>query len=209
MPGVKVQKRKSLYSVHPSVAMMVKWVAELKAKTGRSLEEWVAFVKKSGPPTEAERRDWLKKAHGLGTNASWWIAEITEGKGDDYTPEKYLAAAERYVEEMFAGSEVGLRPIYEELLKLGRSMGKDVKFCPCKTIVPFYRNHVIAEVKPSTRTRLDFGVALGDTPAKGHLIDTGGFKKKNRITHRFALTKIDDIDAEVEHWLRVAYDRDA
>jgi len=27
------------------VVMMVKWVAELKDKTGRSMEEWIAFVK--------------------------------------------------------------------------------------------------------------------------------------------------------------------
>jgi hypothetical protein len=36
------------------------------------------------------------------------------------------------------------------------------------------------------RTRIDFGLALKDTPATGRLIDTGGFAKKDRITHRFA-----------------------
>src|SRR5947209_10508653 len=100
---------------------------------------------------------------------------------------------------MFAGPKALLRPVYDELLKRGRALGGDVKFCPCKTIVPFYRNHVIAEVKPATRTRIDFGLALGDTPATGRLIDTGGFKKKNRITHRIPLSSLDDIDAEVEH----------
>jgi len=32
-------KTKSLYGVHPGVAMVQKWIAELKGKTGRSLEE--------------------------------------------------------------------------------------------------------------------------------------------------------------------------
>jgi hypothetical protein len=110
---------------------------------------------------------------------------------------------------MFTGPKAGLRPIYEALLKLGKSLGDDVKVCPCQTIVPFYRNHVFAQVKPTTRTRIDFGYALGDTKATGRLIDTGGFAKKDRITHRIPITSLDEIDEEVKRWLRAAYERDA
>ena len=88
--------------------------------------------------------------------------------------------------------------IGDALVELGRSMGKDVKVCPCQTIVPLYRNHVFAEIKPSTRTRIDFGFALGDTKATGRLVDTGGFQKKNRITHRIPITSVNEIDAEVK-----------
>ena len=81
-------KSKSPYNVHPGIGMVQKWIAELPTKTGRSLEEWIAFVKKSGPPTEKERRDWLKQKHGLGTNSAWWIAERADGKGtEEDTPE--------------------------------------------------------------------------------------------------------------------------
>jgi hypothetical protein len=41
------------------------------------------------------------------------------------------------------------------------------------------------------------------------LIDTGGFAKKDRITHRIPITSLGDIDDEVKHWLQVAYERDA
>lgn len=203
-------KKKSIYGVHPGVLMTQKWVAELKQKTGRSLDEWLRFVKKSGPKDEQGRREWLKKEHGLGTNSAWWIAERSLGKGtgtDD--PDKYLEAAEGYVEEMFSGSKAGLRPIYDALLKLGLSVGKEAKACPCQTIVPLYRNHVFAQIKPTTRTRIDFGFALGDMKPKGRLIDTGGFAKKDRITHRIEITSLKDIDDEVRQWLKVAYDRDA
>ena len=33
-----------LYDVHPGVAMVQKWVAELKSKTGRSLEDRKSVV---------------------------------------------------------------------------------------------------------------------------------------------------------------------
>jgi hypothetical protein len=203
-------KRKSLYSVHPGVQMVQKWIAELKQKTGRSLDEWMNLIKKEGPPTEGERRDWLKAMFQLGTNSAWWLAERSVGKGgEDGDPDSYLKAAERFVDEMFAGKKAGLRPIYETLLKMGLGLAKDVKACPCQTIVPFYRNHVFAQIKPATLKRIDMGFALQDTKAKGRLIDTGGFAKKDRITHRIPVTSIDEIDDEVRHWLRVAYDRDA
>jgi len=204
--------KKSVYSVHPAVAMVQKWVAELPAKTGRSLEQWVDHVRRDGPDEEKERRAWLKEKYGLGTNTAWWIAEHASGGDDlgiaDHDPDAYLAAAEKYVEAMFAGPKAALKPLYEELLALGFALGSDVRVCPCKTIVPFYRRHVIAEVKPATRTRIDFGFALGDTKATGRLVDTGGFAKKNRITHRIPLSSVEDIDVEVRHWLRTAYDRD-
>jgi hypothetical protein len=203
----------SLYSVHPGVAMVQKWIAELKGKTGRSLEEWIALVKKSGPADEKACRAWLKEVHGLGTNGAWWIAERALARDDkgiaEEDPETYLKAAVEYVEAMFAGPKAALRPLYDELLALGLGIGPEAKACPCKTIVPLYRNHVFAEIKPTTRTRIDLGFALGDTPVTGRLIDTGGFQKKNRITHRIPITSSADIDDEVRRWLKTAYDRDA
>jgi hypothetical protein len=203
-------KTKSIYSVHPGVLMTQKWIAELKQKTGRTLDEWMKFIKREGPPTEAARRDWLKHSHGLGTNYASWLASESVGKGDELSdPVAYLRAAEAYVDEMYAGKKEHLRPIYEALLKLGLSMGKDTRACPCQTIVPLYRNHVFAQIKPTTQTRIDFGLALGDTKkTPKRLIDTGGFAKKDRITHRFEITSLKDIDDEVKRWLRAAYDRD-
>ncbi len=204
------QKKKSMYSPHPSIAMAQKWVADLKEKTGRTLEEWMRHIKKSGPKDEKARREWLKQEYALGTNTVWWLAERAEGKrGADTDPELYLQAAEGYVEAMFSGGKAGLRPIYDELLRVGLKAGKEAKACPCQTIVPLYRNHVFAQIKPTTRTRIHFGFALGDLKPKGRLIDTGGFAKKDRITHRIEITSVKDIDDEVKHWLKVAYDRDA
>jgi hypothetical protein len=204
------KKLRSLYSVHPGVKMIQDWIASLPKKTGRTLDEWIVLVKKDGPPTEKERREWLKAEHGFGTNGAWWIAERAEGKGgEDSDPEAYLKAAEGYVEVMFSGGKAGLRPIYDALLQMGFSMGKDVKACPCQTIVPLYRNHVFAQIKPTTRTRIDFGFALKDTKTTGRLMDTGGFAKKDRITHRIPITSLDEIDAEVKRWLKCAYEMDA
>src|SRR5271154_5451653 len=190
----------SLYDVHPGVAMVQKWIAELKSKTGRTLEEWIALAKEDGPKDDKSRRQWLKTKHKLGTNSAWWISERADGKGDEEdTAERYLATAEIYVEEQYAGAKQHLRPIYDALLKLGKSMGSDVKACPCKTMVPLYRQHVFAQIKPTTNTRIDLGLCF--TTYKGKLpkrvIDTGGLAKKDRITHRIPIASLADIDDEV------------
>lgn len=203
-------KQKSIYSVHPSVSMVQRWIGELKAKTGKSLEEWMKLIKKSGPKDEKDRRKWLKSEYGLGTNSAWWLAEASVGKEGEFSdPDAYLKAAEQDVENMFAGGKAPLRPLYDALLKVGLKVGKEAKACPCKTIVPLYRNHVFAQIKPSTKTRIDMGFALGDLKGAGRLIETGGYAKKDRITHRIEITSLKDIDDEVKHWLKVAYDRDA
>jgi Domain of unknown function (DUF5655)/Domain of unknown function (DUF4287) len=203
-------KAKSPYSVHPGIVMVQSWVVSLPQKTGRSLDEWIQLVKKEGPRSEKERRDWLKTNHGLGTNTAWWIAERAAGRSfEDEDPGAYLVAAEGYVAAMFDAKKAGLRPIYDALLKLGLSLGRDVKVCPCKTMVPLYRRHVFAQIKPSTMSRIDLGLALEDTVVPERLIDTGGLAKKDRITHRVAISSLADIDTEVKHWLRFAYDLDA
>lgn len=211
MPATKAAKAASIYSVHPGVLMVMDWVATLKTKTGRSLDEWLAYIQKSGPKTEAARRDWLKSKHGLGTNSAWWLAERADGKGtEDSDPKLYLKAAAKYVEEMYAGGKAGLRQMHDALIKLGKGLGRDVKICPCQTIVPLYRNHVFAQIKPSTRTRIDFGLCLTKYKGKipNRVIDTGGLAKKDRITHKIEIASLGDIDAEVKKWLKTAYELD-
>lgn len=208
MPAARV-KSSTGYDVHPGVAMGQKIMAGMKQKTGRSVEEWIQLIEKHAPSGEKERRAWLKEKHGLGMNYAWWLAEQSVGKGGDGSPETYLKQAEEYVAKMFSGAKAGLRPIYEALLQLGRSMGDDVKVCPCQTIVPFYRKHVFAQVKPTTQTRIDFGLALKDTKVPKRLIDTGGLAKKDRITRRIEITSLADIDDEIKKWLKKAYEMDA
>jgi len=202
-------KTSSPYSVHPGVAQTQKWIEELPQKTGRSLEEWLALTNKSGPATEKERLAWLKQEHKLGTISAAWIAGRLEGKNtEEDSPEAYLKTAAEWVEAQYSGPRAALRPLYDQLLRLGLPLGKDVKACPCKTMVPFYRNHVFAQIKPSTNTRIDLGFALGNMKTPKRLIDTGGYAKKDRITRRIEIKSKADIDEEVKRWLKKAYEMD-
>lgn len=202
--------RLSTYAPHPGVQMVQNWIATLKERTGRTIDEWMRHIRREGPPDQKGRCAWLKEKYGIGSNTAWWLAGRSAGNDTglaEEDPAVYLANAVVHVEAMYPAARAALRPLHDELIRAAQALGADIRICPCQTIVPIFRRHVIAQVKPATRTRIDFGLALGDTPATGRLIDTGGFAKKDRITHRIAVERLEDIDQELRHWLRTAYDR--
>lgn len=183
-------------------------VAGLKERTGRSLDQWIELIRTEGPEAATDRVAWLKSDHGMGTNYAGVLALAAAGQGRErWDPEAYLAAAPGYVEMMFSGKREALLPVCEALLAAGRDLGDDVRVSPTTTLVSLCRRHVFAQIKPTTQTRLDLGLALGDMVAEEPLIDTGGLARGDRITHRIALGTPADIDAFVGRWLREAYER--
>jgi Domain of unknown function (DUF5655) len=200
------------YDLHPSVAHVQAMLANLKARTGLDLGAWVARVKAEGPAEEKARRAWFK-AQGLGGNQALFLAERSMGSSGhafDDTPQGYLAAAPDYVSQHYTGKKAAFVPLYGQLVGLVRTLGPDVRICPCQTMVPFYRQHVFAEVKPLA-SRLDLGLALGDpasvTDPSGRLRETGGFARKDRLTHKLEVRTTADLEDALA-WLKVAYERD-
>ncbi len=209
MPRAKTSA-KTRYDVHPGVAMMKKWADELPAKTGRTLDQWARFIGNSGIDARKDRIAYLKDEHELGTNTAWHIVQYAEDKHSwDGDPDVYLAQAAQHVDAQYAGPKAALRPILETLMAAARKLGKDVKVCPCKTIVPFYRERVFAEVKPATRTRLELSFALVDVPFGGLLKPNPRANDKDRLKHQVHLATPADVTPEVLKWLKVAYDQDA
>ncbi len=172
------------------------------------------LVAQKGPTETKRRRAWFK-AQGLGTHQAALLAERSGGEpsspfGD--SEEGYLRAASGYVERQYAGNKAPLRPFYEAILAAGLAVGPQAKACPCQTFVPLFRNNVFAQIKPSTLSRIDVGLALGD-PAKvksapARLLSTQGFAKKDRITHRMEVRRLSDVDDTLRAWLARAYQRD-
>lgn len=190
---------KPKYGIHPAEAHMQAIAANMEKKTGKPIEAWIELVKATGLTSTKERMDWLKREHRLGRDTAMVIAEYTDGK-EPYDAEKLVAA-------MFQGPKSGLLPIYERLLDLGLALGDDVVAAPCSTYVPLMRKRQFVVIKPTTRTRLDVGFALPGVPAGGRLVEAKGLGS-DRITHRIGLEAVDQVDADVERWLQVAYEQD-
>jgi hypothetical protein len=102
-----------------------------ETKTGRTLEEWLAHIKKAGPKDEKERRAWLKEEHGLGTNTAWWLAERAREKAQN--PAIPISISSRLSAMLKRCSQVAKLNCVRStmtLLKLGLKTGKEAKACP-------------------------------------------------------------------------------
>ncbi len=202
-------KAKITFDVHPGVAMIQRWTAALPEKTGHSLDEWADLVKAEKLPDRKARLVWLKE-RGVGGNMAGMIADYAFDKLTwDGEPALYLKQAAVYVETMFQKGKEWQRLIFEAIAAEVRKFGKDVKICPCKTMVPFYRNREFAHVKPATQRRLELGLALPGVPFKGRLQRNPRANDKDRHHHSVELTETKEVNAELVKWLRMAYEADA
>lgn len=175
-------------------------IANMKAKTGQTLEQWIAVARKSGAAKHGEIVKLLKTEHGMTHGFANLVAHKTlksdAGSAGDAAD---LVAAQ------YAGDKATLKPIYDVIVKTVFVFGKDVEIAPKKTYVSLRRNKQFALVQPSTRTRVDLGINLKDEKPAGRLEKSGSFNAM--VSHRVRLEKPGDIDREVKDWLKKAYDQ--
>lgn len=175
-------------------------IANLPEKTGRSLDEWMKAVAKSGAAKHGEIVKWLKGEHGVTHGYANLIAHQFLNAGSMGQGSADQGA--ELVDAQYAGKE-SLRPIYEALREKIAAFGPDVEFSPKKTYVSVRRSKQFALIQPSTRTRLDVGIQNKGREPEGRLEDSG--KWNAMVSHRVKLADPSDIDEALIGWLREAY----
>jgi len=173
-------------------------IANLEAKTGKSLEAWVKVVQAEKLGKHGERVAFLKSKHGLGHGYANLVAHAVAGGGT-------LTRGEDPVAEQYAGAKATLRPIYDALVAAVRKFGADVEVSPKKANVSLRRSKQFALLQPSTATRLDVGLNLKGTPPSGRLEASGSFSAM--VSHRVRLESVKGVDKELVGWLKQAYDQ--
>jgi hypothetical protein len=178
-------------------AQMIEAVSRnLPKNTGKTIDEWRALLKKSGPKSgEKEQYKWLR-GQGLPHVASL----ILSGQLDKYE------APDALVDAQYAGDKAPLRKIYEALIAAAKKLGKDVTVQPCKTYVPLSRGKQFAVVK-AERGRVDLGLLLDEKIKPAGRLVSAKRVGTDRAKHKIELTSAKDVDAEVKRWLKAAYDR--
>jgi predicted transport protein len=122
-----------------------------------------------------------------------------------FRPEESKTEADALAAQ-YAGAKAALRPIYERIAAIVRNFGDDVGLQTRKTYVAFTRGKQFAAVQPSTNTRVDVGLKLPGETSGGRLqstTNTGG----GSMTHKIAVTSVEEVDDELIAFLRAAYER--
>ena len=177
-------------------AELATMIANLKAKTGRSLEEWLVAARGSGQAKHGGLVSWLKAEHGLGHGYANLVAHKTfasdAGSSDDAD----------LMEAMFAGPKAAMRPAYDKIAAVVSGL-EGAQFAPKKGYVSFRRNKQFGLAQPSTKDRLDLGLNLKGVEPWGRLEASGSWNAM--VTHRVRIASAEEIDGEVEAWIRQAW----
>jgi hypothetical protein len=172
-------------------------IANFKAKTGKTLDQWIAIAKKSGAAKHGEIVKLLKSDHGMTHGFANLVAHKTlRSDAGSISESTDLVAAQ------YAGDKAALKPIYDALIKAAKSCGA-MEVAPKKAYVSLRRSKQFAIIQPSTRTRVDLGLNIKGEPPKGRLEMSGSFNAM--VSHRVKLEKVADVDKDVKAWIRKAW----
>jgi hypothetical protein len=183
--------------------MMAAVTESLPARTGRSLDEWLALIRASGPDPldQAAVRRWLKTEHGVPQNSQWAIADAAARAAGWTRP-----TVAQYVDAQYAGPKAALRPVYDALAAAITGFGDDVTVEGRGTYTPFVRGRQFAAVAAATRDRVDVGLRYADPPDSDRLRPATA---PGQATHKLSLRSADDVDDEVLRLLHLAYEQNA
>lgn len=171
----------------------------LRTKTGKTLDEWIAVARASGIGAHMALVNHLKAEHGLGHGYANMIVHAANASSAASHDDDALVAA------AFDGAKAHWRPLYDRLVALVQGFGGDVELAPKKAYVSLRRKKQFALLQPSTKDRFDIGLALKGEEPEGRLELSGSWNAM--VSHRVRIAVGEDMADDVAGWLRAAYDR--
>jgi len=174
----------------------------IQTRTGKTLAELFALIRESGLTKHGQIREMLKRDLSMGYgDANALAGAFLKSDGQSAAPATE-AATDDVAAAIYAGAKGELRPIHEKLMAAIAELGP-LEIAPKKAYVSLRRKKQFATVGPATRTRVDVGLNMKGVPATERLIELppGGM-----CQYRVSLTAINEVDAELLAWVKLAYE---
>jgi hypothetical protein len=172
----------------------------IQKKTGKSLDELTAIVRKSGLTKHGEIRDYLKRELGLGHgDANALVHAVLQSDGQRAAEGKLM---DNVLDEIYSGAKAHMRPIHEKLMKEIDKFG-DFEIAPKKGYVSLRRKKQFAMIGPKTNTRFEVGINAKDLKNNARLLEQPKGSMCNYIVN---VTDAKEVDSELVAWLKSAYE---
>lgn len=176
------------------------FVQTAKEKTGKTLEQWLPVVKKSGFSKQMEITNWLKAEHKLNHMQASLLAGLYLNNGKPvYQNESNL------MDNQFVKCEE-MRPLYNAVSEKILKAFSDAQLIPKKTYLSFTatREFAAINIKPK---EIRLGIDLGDMAFTGTLQKSKLSGPMPRISHMIVITDINQFDKKVHENLQQSYNR--
>jgi hypothetical protein len=158
---------------------------------GRTIDELVAIVGRSGLTKHSDAVAMLKERYGM-----------THGNAHRVS----LVARDRLAQSSSDGAgdiAPKLKDVYLRLLQAVNSLGTDIQQSPKKGYVSLRRRKQFAMVQPGAKW-INLGLILPRYSSAGRLEPAARWNAL--FTHRVRVATPAEVDRELESWLRAAYD---
>ena len=176
------------------------FIQTAKEKTGKTLEEWLPVVKKSGLTRQMEITNWLKETHKLNHLQSTLLAGLYLNNGKPvYQNEDSL------LDNQFAKCEE-MRPLYNTIAGKILAQFPDAQVIPKKTYLSFTATRELAAININPK-EIRLGMDLGDAPLTAILQKSKLTGPMPRISHMVIITGEGDFDNSVSQFLQSSYNR--
>ena len=172
-------------------------IDNLYRNTGKTLEQWIAIVKKESFGKHGEIINFLKEKHGMTYGYANLVAHRARGSNAGSVENQ-----DDLIDRQYQGKEQ-FKPLYDKLLKEIMSFGKDIEIAPKNAYVSLRRNKQFATLQPATKTRFEIGINLKGQEPAGKL---EAEKPNSMCSHKIKVADISEIDREVLDWIKKAYD---
>lgn len=183
-------------------------LANIQKRTGKTTDELVAIVKKSGLAKHGEMVAMLKDTLGMGHGDANTIVHMANKSAQVFAAPATATGAASPGDELdriYTGPKAGLRPIHEKVMASVDTFGP-FEIAPKKTYLSLRRKKQFAMVGPTTNSRVEVGLNMKGVKGTSRLeqLPEGGM-----CQYRVKLTSPAEVDAELIAWIRKAYDGSA
>ncbi|HET6596237.1 MAG TPA: DUF4287 domain-containing protein [Anaerolineales bacterium] len=172
----------------------------IQKKTGKSLDQLAAIIKKSRLTKHGEMRDYLKRELGLGHgDANALVHAILHSDGQRAAEGK---SGDQVLDEIYSGAKAPMRPIHEKLMQEIHKLG-EFEIAPKKGYVSLRRKKQFVMIGPKTNTRFEVGINAKDLKKSARLLEQPKGSMCNYIVN---VTDAKEVDSELISWIKSAYE---
>lgn len=176
-------------------------LSNIEKRTGKSLEELHTILRDSGLARHTELLAMLKGTLGMGHGDANLVVHLFRA-GDGSSASNQERSIDDVLGELYTGPKAALRPIHERLLGELASLG-EFEWVPKKGYISYRRNRQFAMIGPATNTRVELGLNMKGIEGTERLQTLPPGQMCN---YKVKLTDVQQVDAELASWVRVAYE---
>ncbi len=174
-------------------------LANIEKRTGKTIAQLTAIVKKSGLTKHGEMVAMLKSDLGMGHgDANTLVHTVRKSDSASVTAGK---SGSEVLDGLYTGPKEALRPIHDKLLTALHKLGT-FEEAPKKAYVSYRRKKQFVTIGPATKTQVEVGLNMKGVEPTDRLEELPPGKMCN---YRVRIGKPSEVNAELIGWIRTAF----